>query len=147
MSTMLDNEEWRDVFGTQNYLQVSNLGRVKRFSRAKDKRKQRYTVKIFTPSPPKNNVWVQGRGSVDIAILILEAFVGLCPDGMECCHNDDDRSNNRLDNLRWDTHRENVKDGYKNGATRRRDNRRRSFNSPHYTNSWRYEHDNNVNCE
>jgi hypothetical protein len=43
-----------------------------------------------------------------VAHLILEAFVGPCPDGMECCHKDDDPSNSRLDNLRWDTHAANI---------------------------------------
>jgi len=33
--------------------------------------------------------------------LILETFVGPCPDGMECIREDDDVSNNRLSNLRW----------------------------------------------
>src|SRR5262245_43976187 len=35
--------------------------------------------------------------------LILEAFVGPCPDGYVACHNDGTRSNNRPENLRWDT--------------------------------------------
>lgn len=43
--------------------------------------------------------------------LVLEAFVGACPDGMEACHYpDSDKSNNRLTNLRWDTHVENIRD-------------------------------------
>jgi hypothetical protein len=41
--------------------------------------------------------------------LVLEAFVGPCPDGMECLHSPDaTRTNNRLDNLRWGTHQDNV---------------------------------------
>lgn len=35
--------------------------------------------------------------------LVLTAFVGPCPDGMEGCHNDGDQANNSLANLRWDT--------------------------------------------
>lgn len=35
--------------------------------------------------------------------LILEAFVGPCPVGMEGCHNDSNPLNCNLDNLRWDT--------------------------------------------
>lgn len=43
--------------------------------------------------------------------LVLEAFVGPCPKGMEACHDPDpDPSNCRLDNLRWDTHRANHAD-------------------------------------
>jgi len=46
--------------------------------------------------------------------LVLEAFVGPKPNGMEGCHYPDhDKRNNRLDNLRWDTHAENAKDSYR----------------------------------
>lgn len=49
--------------------------------------------------------------------LILLAFVGPCPDGMECCHNDGNPENNRLDNLRWDTPKGNMADRTKHGRT------------------------------
>jgi hypothetical protein len=43
--------------------------------------------------------------------LVLEAFVGPCPEEMEACHYPDpDKKNNNLNNLRWDTHDANVKD-------------------------------------
>lgn len=42
--------------------------------------------------------------------LVLEIFVGPCPYGQEACHNDSDPSNNRVSNLRWDTHQGNMKD-------------------------------------
>jgi HNH endonuclease/NUMOD4 motif len=48
--------------------------------------------------------------------LVLEAFVGPCPPGMVCCHGPDtDPSNCRPDNLRWDTQRENIRDGARHG--------------------------------
>ncbi len=49
--------------------------------------------------------------------LVLNAFVGPCPEGMECCHNDGDFTNNYVDNLRWDTHQENQRDMVKHGTT------------------------------
>ncbi len=43
--------------------------------------------------------------------LVLEAFVGPCPPGMECCHfPDQDPTNNRLENLRWDTKSKNIRE-------------------------------------
>lgn len=48
--------------------------------------------------------------------LVLEAFVGPCPDGMECCHNDGDATNNKLTNLRWDTPKANSEDARKHGT-------------------------------
>jgi hypothetical protein len=46
--------------------------------------------------------------------LVLEAFVGPCPPGMEACHYPDaDKANNRVENLRWDTHSGNMRDRYR----------------------------------
>lgn len=42
--------------------------------------------------------------------LVLEVFIGPCPEGMEACHGDGNRANNRLDNLRWDTRSANEND-------------------------------------
>ncbi len=51
--------------------------------------------------------------------LVLEAFVGPRPHGLICCHNDGDPTNNRLENLRWDTHQSNVDDMLRHGTRRR----------------------------
>jgi hypothetical protein len=51
--------------------------------------------------------------------LVLEAFVGTCLPGMEACHNDGNRLNNRLDNLRWDTPVANAQDKHRHGRTAR----------------------------
>lgn len=48
--------------------------------------------------------------------LVLEAFVGPCPEGAVACHWDDDKSNNHLDNLRWATQAENNLDCVRNGS-------------------------------
>lgn len=50
--------------------------------------------------------------------LILEAFVGPCPDGMEGCHSPDHtRTNCRLGNLRWGTKQDNADDRIAMGRT------------------------------
>lgn len=49
--------------------------------------------------------------------LILEAFVGPCPDGMVGCHENDNREDNRLSNLRWGTQKSNMEDRGRNGTT------------------------------
>lgn len=48
--------------------------------------------------------------------LVLEAFLGKCPDGMEACHNNGDCQDNRLENLRWDTRKNNIKDSIRHGT-------------------------------
>lgn len=47
--------------------------------------------------------------------LVLEAFCGRCPNGMECRHLDGDPSNNNISNLRWGTKKENVEDRRRHG--------------------------------
>jgi hypothetical protein len=42
--------------------------------------------------------------------LVLLTFVGEPPDGTECCHNNGIANDNRLENLRWDTHHSNNQD-------------------------------------
>lgn len=48
--------------------------------------------------------------------LVLEAFVGPCPQGMECCHNNGIPGDNRLENLRWDTRKANHGDQKRMGT-------------------------------
>jgi len=47
--------------------------------------------------------------------LVLEAFVGPRPPGTECCHRNDIKTDNRLENLRWDTSSANMYDRVRNG--------------------------------
>jgi hypothetical protein len=48
--------------------------------------------------------------------LVLEAFVGSCPDSFECCHKDGNPLNNRLENLRWGSRSENRLDAVNHGT-------------------------------
>lgn len=57
----------------------------------------------------------RGRG-VCVHRVVLEAFVGPAPEGMEACHNDGDPANNALSNLRWDTHAANNDDRFRHGT-------------------------------
>jgi hypothetical protein len=44
----------------------------------------------------------------------MQAFVGLPEEGQIICHYDDDKQNNRLDNLRYDTQKANGEDRIRN---------------------------------
>lgn len=58
-----------------------------------------------------------GRGKqIRVHRLVLLAFVGPCPEGMEACHNDGNASNNRIGNLRWDVHSNNMQDMVRHGT-------------------------------
>lgn len=104
----MGEEIWRDIPGYEGIYQVSNLGRVKSFWNKKEK--------LLKPRPNK-----QGYLQVDlhknnkskfrlVHSLVMEAFVGPRPDGLDVCHNDGNRRNNHLDNLRYDTHSNNSID-------------------------------------
>lgn len=48
--------------------------------------------------------------------LVLEAFRGPCPEGLEALHGDGNTSNNHLQNLRWGTRLENREDSRRHGT-------------------------------
>lgn len=62
--------------------------------------------------------------------LVLEAYVGPCPEGMEACHYDGSRSNNNLDNLRWDTRSSNQLDVTRHGNRLGEDNHQSKLTIP-----------------
>lgn len=57
------------------------------------------------------------RWTVTVHKLVLTLFVGDPPQpDMECCHENNDRADNRLTNLRWDTRKGNAADRLKHGT-------------------------------
>ena len=48
--------------------------------------------------------------------LVLEAFIGPRPNGMECCHGENSCSDDSINNIRWDTPLNNVQDKYKHNS-------------------------------
>lgn len=123
----LEGEVWKPVVGYEGFYEVSNLGRVWSVPRVTI-RDNGYPLsvsgKFLTPTRiGGRNDWVRVRlctGSNDsksflVHRLVLEAFVGPCPEGMVACHYDDEPTNNILSNLRWDTQSENEYDRVRNG--------------------------------
>ena len=51
--------------------------------------------------------------------LVLFAFIGPCPPGLEACHNDGNPANNTPSNLRWDTRKANQSDRINHGTSNR----------------------------
>jgi HNH endonuclease/NUMOD4 motif len=108
-------EEWRPITGTEGGYEISNHGRARSAERYVVDRRgipRRLSSRMLVPRPtPTGYLRIQVfKKDQYIHRLVLEEFVGPCPDGMEACHNDGDRSNNTPDNLRWDTRLGNCQD-------------------------------------
>lgn len=115
---------WRPVPGWE-YYEVSDEGEVRSLDRVvtkKDGSQQFYKGKrLRSRSTPTGHRYVQlSKDSRPIGVavhrLVMEAFVGPAPEGNEVCHNDGDPANNRLENLRYDTHSENAFDAVQHGV-------------------------------
>lgn len=118
-------ERWADVPGYEGYYQVSDAGRVKSLKRTvpmRDGRTYRVGGKILRtkPGPGGYTIVCLSKDGTEwgelLHRLVLAAFVGPCPPGMECCHEDGDPADNRLENLRWDTKTSNQQDRRKHGT-------------------------------
>lgn len=121
----LKREEWRPVPGYEGYYEVSSLGRVKSLEREIPHPTSgviRIKEKIRTAIPEKQFGYLYlslhkggERERFAVHYLVLRAFVGPRPEGMQACHNDGNNTNNRVENLRWGTPKENVADIKRHG--------------------------------
>lgn len=117
-------ENWKAVPGFEGLYEVSDQGRVRSLSRItarKDRWGQPSQIRVegrelkASPFGKSGHVCVNlskdGREcSYQIHRLVLDAFVGARPDGMECRHLNGDPKDNRLINLVWGTRAENMAD-------------------------------------
>jgi len=99
-------ERWRRCPSHPNY-EVSDLGRVRRASTGPNTWVGRI-LKIHVNSKGYTRYTLTGDRRYFAHRLVLEAFVGPCPDGHECSHLNDAPSDNRLVNLAWETRAANL---------------------------------------
>ena len=67
---------------------------------------------------PEVKLRVDGkRRTLKVHSLVLVAYVGPKPDGLQALHRDGNPRNNRLTNLRWGTPQENADDTIRHGRT------------------------------
>lgn len=125
-------ERWLPVVGYEGLYEISDLGRVKSLDR-KSKSGAKVTgrfLKLTTNQSGYSVVSLHGhvgRTQGKVHRLVLEAFVGLSDSRAEACHfPDPSKTNNRLDNLRWGSAKENAGDRDKHGRT----NKPRGENNP-----------------
>lgn len=122
-------EEWKDVPGFGDHYMASSLGRIMSKARIVHKRHssgvmmhQSYQASVLSPSTDSEgymrvHISVDGmKHTVSVHKMVLLAFDGPpASSDLEACHNDNNPSNNRPGNLRWDTHLENNRDRHRAG--------------------------------
>jgi hypothetical protein len=123
-------EAWKPIAGYEGLYEVSDQGRVRscdrfvlvrrkhkihqkplqgRFLRQTKNNHGYFTVALSRNCQPK---------TYSVHGLVLTAFVGPKPEGFECCHWNGDPTDNRLENLRWDTPKANGEDRARLGRYR-----------------------------
>jgi hypothetical protein len=120
-------EIWKAIPGHEGAYEVSDQGRVRSLARTvptKSRSGNPYLrpvpERILRPGPQKKSghlsVILSRKGGMrQVHELVLTTFVSRPPD-CESCHNDGDPTNNRLDNLRWDTRHSNIMDAIRKGS-------------------------------
>lgn len=109
---------WEGLYEVSNHGQVRSLDRTVHFpdgrrsyikrGRILGWRSRGYArVVLVSPNHDKREAFIHE--------LVLEAFVGSCPDGWVARHADDNKQNNHLENLSWGTYSENMYDRVRNG--------------------------------
>jgi len=119
-------EEWRGVPNYSGY-EVSNLGRVRSWRHKNGLRKRPWIFKQYKGPLYWQVSLSNGNGlwsSKCVHSLVLTAFKGPRPFGLEACHNDGNGHNNNITNLRWDTRSNNIKDTIKHGTWKKITNHR-----------------------
>jgi hypothetical protein len=104
-------EIWKDIQGYEGLYQVSNLGRVKRVSgkilKPENLNKKSYLrVRLYKNKIGKHHL---------IHRIVAEAFVPNLRNAEEVNHKNGDKQDNKVTNLEWITHKENMQHAFKNG--------------------------------
>ncbi len=121
-------ELWRDIPGYEGSYQVSSLGRVRSLPRYVPihNRFRGVTHMRFCPGRILRPAVCDRAGHVSLHLgkhtrgipvhqLVMLAFYGPPPAGMEAMHLNGDPKDNRVENLRYGTHSENMTDMYRMG--------------------------------
>lgn len=111
----MEHEIWHAVPGYEGHYEVSTCGRVRSLNRVgrtgRNLRGKVLRQRTDVRGYQHVNLWLDGVMTTHrIHRIVLTTFVGPAPEGTEGCHNDSDPANNSLENLRWDSHIENIRD-------------------------------------
>ena len=103
-------EEWKEIPGYEGLYEVSNKGNVRNVRRNKLLRLSKTNNRYIRVSLCKNGI----KTGLTVHRLVAEAFIEN-PDNLpEVNHKDEDKTNNRVENLEWCDHKYNMNYGTRN---------------------------------
>ena len=121
----MEQEIWKDIKGYEGFYQVSNFGRIRSVDRiviTQDGRNVFYKSKIISETIDRDKyitVKLSKYGtykSIKLHRLIAQTFMPIDNyKDLEVNHIDFNRTNNKIENLEWVTHSENVHHSSKAG--------------------------------
>lgn len=124
--SQLGIEEWVSIPGYEQAYEVSNMGRVRsldrkiyvtgRFPYYRNQKGKLLTQQLSIHGCNQVSVSGHSKKCWKVHVLMAFAFFGVRPKGLETCHNNGNSLDNRLFNLRYDTHVNNIKDKEKHGT-------------------------------
>ncbi len=119
-------ERWKGVVGYEGLYQVSDHGRVRSVDRVVRHYlggPKKLVGKVLRPSPTGVSGYLatglckEGKGGTAyLHQIVMAAWVGPCPDGLEICHGPKGVEDNSLSNLSYDTHIQNCLDKRRDGT-------------------------------
>lgn len=106
---------WKDIPGYEGIYQISRQGQLRSLARTAHGGIRRRAMPLAISYTDRDYAVValnkKGRRRMYyVHQLVLRTFIGPRPRNQEACHNNGQRRDNRLCNLRWDTHTANCAD-------------------------------------
>ena len=109
-------EIWKPVLGFEGFYEASNFGNVRSLKRVNKKNNKLLGGNLLKPILGTRKYLVVNltkpgtRKQIFLHKVIIEAFYGQRPQKMTVCHNDGNKLNCQLNNLRWAAQIENIAD-------------------------------------
>lgn len=108
-------EIWKAIPEFEDLYIISNYGKVKSIGIGNNRKTGQIISTWLSPKWNYENINLYKNGNkytFTIHQLVASIFIGNCPEGYEVNHIDNNKSNNRLDNLEYLTHSENMIHAY-----------------------------------